>query len=189
MSGLRYLQVVKRSGLKGMSAHKHPLSVVFPVLQIDRVEIGASTDSDSDTNPHTDVLQSTSSKRCWARTVPNPTTAYTKRLYVGHIDPMPSMLLALRPLRSLRPICVSCFSRGVTANGSIGDPSRSITHAHRAGSKGQEYQLTRMQFESEESPSGMLARSGTYNVQSRVVDDDKTVWLDFEWCEFTSLCT
>jgi hypothetical protein len=35
----------------------------------------------------------------------------------------------------------------------------------------------------------MLARSGTYNVQSRVVDDDKTVWLDFEWCEFTCLYT
>lgn len=36
-------------------------------------------------------------------------------------------------------------------------------------------------FESEESPSGMLARSGTYNVQSRVVDDDAKIWLDFEW--------
>nr|XP_018261551.1 rho GDP-dissociation inhibitor [Kwoniella dejecticola CBS 10117]OBR83709.1 rho GDP-dissociation inhibitor [Kwoniella dejecticola CBS 10117] len=36
-------------------------------------------------------------------------------------------------------------------------------------------------FASEESPSGMLARSGTYNVRSRVTDDDKQVWLDFEW--------
>lgn len=31
-------------------------------------------------------------------------------------------------------------------------------------------------FEPEESPSGMLARSGTYNVRSRVVDDDGEVF-------------
>ena len=31
-------------------------------------------------------------------------------------------------------------------------------------------------FDSEESPSGMLARSGTYSVQSRVVDDDGEVY-------------
>ncbi|AAW44709.2 Rho GDP-dissociation inhibitor 1, putative [Cryptococcus deneoformans JEC21] len=36
-------------------------------------------------------------------------------------------------------------------------------------------------FASEESPSGMLARSGTYVVRSRVIDDDNTIWLDFEW--------
>ncbi|KAJ8086458.1 rho GDP dissociation inhibitor [Marasmius tenuissimus] len=36
-------------------------------------------------------------------------------------------------------------------------------------------------FESEESPSGMLARSGTYDVKSRVVDDDGEVYADFEW--------
>ncbi|WWC90629.1 uncharacterized protein L201_005565 [Kwoniella dendrophila CBS 6074] len=36
-------------------------------------------------------------------------------------------------------------------------------------------------FASEESPSGMLARSGSYAVRSRVTDDDKHVWLDFEW--------
>nr|ODN91679.1 rho GDP-dissociation inhibitor [Cryptococcus depauperatus CBS 7855] len=36
-------------------------------------------------------------------------------------------------------------------------------------------------FASEESPSGMLARSGSYIVRSRVVDDDNHVWLDFEW--------
>ncbi|WVQ80055.1 hypothetical protein IAT38_002156 [Cryptococcus sp. DSM 104549] len=36
-------------------------------------------------------------------------------------------------------------------------------------------------FASEESPSGMLARSGSYVVRSRVVDDDNHVWLDFEW--------
>ncbi|CED84748.1 Rho GDP-dissociation inhibitor [Phaffia rhodozyma] len=33
----------------------------------------------------------------------------------------------------------------------------------------------------EESPSGMLARSGTYNVRSRIVDDDGVVYVDFEW--------
>lgn len=31
-------------------------------------------------------------------------------------------------------------------------------------------------FEPEESPSGMLARSGTYHVKSRVVDDDGEVY-------------
>ncbi|RSH88810.1 hypothetical protein EHS25_003038 [Saitozyma podzolica] len=30
-------------------------------------------------------------------------------------------------------------------------------------------------------PSGMLARSGSYVVKSRIIDDDKKVWLDFEW--------
>ena len=27
----------------------------------------------------------------------------------------------------------------------------------------------------------MLARSGSYVVRSRVIDDDQHVWLDFEW--------
>ncbi|KAG8898470.1 hypothetical protein FRB99_007422 [Tulasnella sp. 403] len=36
-------------------------------------------------------------------------------------------------------------------------------------------------FPTEESPSGMIARSGTYNVKSRVVDDDNEVFADFEW--------
>jgi Rho GDP-dissociation inhibitor len=31
-------------------------------------------------------------------------------------------------------------------------------------------------FDTEESPSGMLARSGTYNVASRVIDDDKEIY-------------
>ncbi|RSH77620.1 uncharacterized protein EHS24_003180 [Apiotrichum porosum] len=37
-------------------------------------------------------------------------------------------------------------------------------------------------FASEESPSGMLARSGSYTVKTRIVDDDNNKWLnDFEW--------
>jgi len=36
-------------------------------------------------------------------------------------------------------------------------------------------------FEPEESPSGILARSGTYSVRSRVVDDDGEVYADWEW--------
>lgn len=32
-----------------------------------------------------------------------------------------------------------------------------------------------------EAPDGMLARSGTYNVRSRVVDDDNQVHIDFSW--------
>ena len=31
-------------------------------------------------------------------------------------------------------------------------------------------------FPEEESPSGMIARSGKYEVKSRVVDDDKNVY-------------
>jgi Rho GDP-dissociation inhibitor len=37
-------------------------------------------------------------------------------------------------------------------------------------------------FDPEESPSGVLARSGTYNVRSRVIDDDNAVYADWEWC-------
>ncbi|KAI6047313.1 immunoglobulin E-set [Pisolithus marmoratus] len=36
-------------------------------------------------------------------------------------------------------------------------------------------------FDPDESPSGMLARSGAYNVRSRVVDDDGEVYADWEW--------
>ncbi|TFK43380.1 immunoglobulin E-set [Crucibulum laeve] len=36
-------------------------------------------------------------------------------------------------------------------------------------------------FDPEESPSGMLARSGHYAVRSRVVDDDGEVYADWEW--------
>jgi len=36
-------------------------------------------------------------------------------------------------------------------------------------------------FPTEESPSGMIARSGTYNVKSRVIDDDREVYAEFEW--------
>ena len=32
------------------------------------------------------------------------------------------------------------------------------------------------QFEPDESPSGMIARSGTYNVRSRVIDDDGEIY-------------
>ncbi|KII95319.1 hypothetical protein PLICRDRAFT_34162 [Plicaturopsis crispa FD-325 SS-3] len=36
-------------------------------------------------------------------------------------------------------------------------------------------------FDPEESPSGMVARSGSYNVRSRVIDDDGEVYADWEW--------
>ncbi|EIW68213.1 hypothetical protein TREMEDRAFT_69259 [Tremella mesenterica DSM 1558] len=49
------------------------------------------------------------------------------------------------------------------------------------GSYGPQAEAYTKIFASEESPSGMLARSGAYVVRSRVVDDDKHVWLDFEW--------
>ncbi len=44
------------------------------------------------------------------------------------------------------------------------------------------------QFAAEESPSGMMARSGSYVARSRIVDDDGTVWLDFEWGEWMLSC-
>ncbi|OXB35953.1 rho GDP-dissociation inhibitor [Cryptococcus neoformans] len=49
------------------------------------------------------------------------------------------------------------------------------------GSYGPQQEPYTKVFASEESPSGMLARSGTYVVRSRVIDDDNTIWLDFEW--------
>ncbi|GMK53705.1 hypothetical protein CspeluHIS016_0102910 [Cutaneotrichosporon spelunceum] len=37
-------------------------------------------------------------------------------------------------------------------------------------------------FASEESPTGRLARSGSYAVRTRIIDDDGNKWLDdFEW--------
>ncbi|KAL1413574.1 rho GDP dissociation inhibitor [Vanrija albida] len=52
---------------------------------------------------------------------------------------------------------------------------------HMLGSYGPQDQPYIKIFASEESPSGMLARSGSYNVRSRVIDDDGAVWLDVEW--------
>ncbi|GAA6060997.1 hypothetical protein JCM10212_000683 [Sporobolomyces blumeae] len=36
-------------------------------------------------------------------------------------------------------------------------------------------------FVTEEAPSGMIARSGSYSVRSRLIDDDKQIYIDFEW--------
>ncbi|KAM0791607.1 hypothetical protein ACM66B_006049 [Microbotryomycetes sp. NB124-2] len=49
------------------------------------------------------------------------------------------------------------------------------------GSFGPSAEPISKRFVSEEAPSGMLARSGSYSVRSRVIDDDKTVYVDFEW--------
>jgi len=49
------------------------------------------------------------------------------------------------------------------------------------GSYGPSEQPYTKNFDPEESPSGMLARSGSYNVKSRVVDDDGEVYADWEW--------
>lgn len=49
------------------------------------------------------------------------------------------------------------------------------------GSYGTKDEAYRRTIVEDESPAGLLARSGTYNVRSRIVDDDETVWLDFEW--------
>ncbi|KAF9506588.1 hypothetical protein BS47DRAFT_1425942 [Hydnum rufescens UP504] len=44
--------------------------------------------------------------------------------------------------------------------------------------KGEVYSST---FPPEESPSGVLARTGTYHVRSRFLDDDAEVYADFQW--------
>ncbi|KAH7887874.1 immunoglobulin E-set [Phlebopus sp. FC_14] len=36
-------------------------------------------------------------------------------------------------------------------------------------------------FDPEESPSGLVARSGSYNVKSRVTDDDGEIYAEWEW--------
>ncbi|KEI36747.1 uncharacterized protein L969DRAFT_97143 [Mixia osmundae IAM 14324] len=42
-------------------------------------------------------------------------------------------------------------------------------------------QVLSKKFESEEAPSGMIVRTGTYNVRSRCTDDDGTICADFAW--------
>ncbi|KAL7410488.1 immunoglobulin E-set, partial [Mrakia frigida] len=49
------------------------------------------------------------------------------------------------------------------------------------GSHGPQAEPHRRTILEEESPSGMLARSGSYLVRSRLTDDDGIVWLDAEW--------
>ncbi|GAA5999872.1 hypothetical protein JCM10207_005950 [Rhodosporidiobolus poonsookiae] len=49
------------------------------------------------------------------------------------------------------------------------------------GSYGPQADPVTKKFVTEEAPSGMLARSGSYTVRSRVIDDDKNIWVDFEW--------
>ena len=44
------------------------------------------------------------------------------------------------------------------------------------GSYGPSGEAYTKNFDPEESPSGILARSGTYNVKSRVIDDDGEVY-------------
>jgi hypothetical protein len=43
-------------------------------------------------------------------------------------------------------------------------------------------------FDPEESPSGMLARSGSYNVRSRVIDDDGEVFAGNCYSIVMQLC-
>jgi len=49
------------------------------------------------------------------------------------------------------------------------------------GSYGPSADLLKKEFISEDAPTGMLARSGTFSVRSRVVDDDGHIHADFEW--------
>ena len=47
---------------------------------------------------------------------------------------------------------------------------------HMIGSYGANAEPYAKNFPTEESPSGMIARSGTYHVRSRLLDDDKTIY-------------
>jgi len=49
------------------------------------------------------------------------------------------------------------------------------------GSYGPQAEPYSKAFPTEESPSGMIARSGSYLVRSRVIDDDGHIYADFEW--------
>ncbi|GAA5984093.1 hypothetical protein JCM10908_006048 [Rhodotorula pacifica] len=49
------------------------------------------------------------------------------------------------------------------------------------GSYGPAAEPITKRFVSEEAPTGMLARSGSYTVRSRIIDDDGKVYADFEW--------
>lgn len=49
------------------------------------------------------------------------------------------------------------------------------------GSYGPRAEAYEKKFVQEEAPSGMLARSGTNTVRSRVMDDDGTVYADWTW--------
>ncbi|PWN53691.1 E set domain-containing protein [Violaceomyces palustris] len=49
------------------------------------------------------------------------------------------------------------------------------------GSYGPKAEPYEKNFASNEAPSGMLARSGTNSVRSRVIDDDGTVYADWSW--------
>lgn len=49
------------------------------------------------------------------------------------------------------------------------------------GSYGPNTEVYEKRFPTEESPAGVLARSGQYQVRSRIIDDDSNVYLDFEW--------
>lgn len=49
------------------------------------------------------------------------------------------------------------------------------------GSYGPSPEPITKRFVTEEAPSGMIARSGTYSVRSRIVDDDGVTYADFAW--------
>ena len=65
-----------------------------------------------------------------------------------------------RPCRNLTPLFLV-------------DKMEQMLGSYGAHPKGEAYTKN---FDPEESPSGMLARSGTYHVRSRVVDDDGKVY-------------
>ncbi|KAB5593387.1 Rho GDP-dissociation inhibitor [Ceratobasidium theobromae] len=50
------------------------------------------------------------------------------------------------------------------------------------GSYGPKDKPHEAKFLTEESPSGFMARSGSYEVRSKIIDDDGVTRADFKWC-------
>jgi len=59
------------------------------------------------------------------------------------------------------------------------DKLEAMLGSYGPSSDGKPYE--RPDFHTEDSPSGLLARQGTYNVRSKFVDDDGEIYADLQW--------
>ncbi|MEW2374375.1 hypothetical protein AB0940_34230 [Streptomyces sp. NPDC006656] len=58
------------------------------------------------------------------------------------------------------------------------DKVESLVGSYGASAEGKPY---KKELPAEEVPAGLIARSGAYDVHSRISDDDGTVHADFKW--------
>jgi len=70
------------------------------------------------------------------------------------------------------------YMQSVKRTGITVDKMEQMLGSYGPHPKGEAYAKN---FETEESPSGALARMGSFNVRGRVVDDDGEVYADWEW--------